>query len=348
MSIPVIEDSKVRFIFGVGNKRSDYEQADVRHLELVANDLHKIIKQVTADAEISKLSERFRTYIDSAPSGILIADLSGRFVDVNPAAIRLFGYSKEELLALTMDDIHPPELRHEVNKTFDVLKESSHYSSEVVLQQKDGTPFHALLDVVKLSDDRFMAFCSDMTEHWQLQEQLFLSQKMESVGQLAGGVAHDFNNLLTVILSSCGFLAEELHHGDPLFEDVGQIKAAGERAVSLTRQLLAFSRRQALCPEVLNLDRLLKDLNRMLGRLIGEDIEFITKTCPGLWSVKADPGQIEQVVEDEGAVRKLTARPGNHRFTIRRYIFPPMNRPPAPCLRCGHEYPVLRLNPCCT
>ncbi|MBW2703755.1 MAG: response regulator [Deltaproteobacteria bacterium] len=148
-----------------------------------------------------------------------------------------------------------------------------------------------------------------------LENQLLQSQKMESVGRLAGGVAHDFNNLLTVILSSCTFMAEDLRDGDPLLDDLQQIKSAGDRAVALTSQLLAFSRQQMLQPEAIDLNRTMENLDRLLRRLIGEDIDIATRMDPELWKVMADPGQIEQIVMNL-AVNARDAMPTGGKLTI--------------------------------
>ncbi len=130
----------------------------------------------------------------------------------------------------------------------------------------------------------------------KLEDQLRQAQKMESIGRLAGGVAHDFNNLLTVIQGYCALMQDQIPSNDPLLTDLEQIRRASERASSLTRQLLAFSRQQVLAPTVLNLNDLIANLQKMLGRLIGEDIALATILQPGLWSIIADPGQIEQVI----------------------------------------------------
>lgn len=152
-------------------------------------------------------------------------------------------------------------------------------------------------------------------EKERISEQFLQAQKMEAIGLLAGGVAHDFNNLLTVILSSCSFMVEELREEDPLLEDVRQIESAGDRAVSLTRQLLAFSRRQVLQTEILDLHGILKDLDKMLRRLIGEDIDLNTKIDAELWKVVADPGQIEQIVMNL-VVNARDAMPAGGKVTI--------------------------------
>jgi two-component system cell cycle sensor histidine kinase/response regulator CckA len=149
----------------------------------------------------------------------------------------------------------------------------------------------------------------------RLEEQLRQAQKMESVGRLAGGVAHDFNNLLTVIQGHCDLMLTQMSDRDPLLKEVKHIQQAGERAASLTRQLLAFSRRQMLAPIVLDLNDLVANLRKMLERLIGEDITLTTVLAPGLWSVTADPGQIEQVIMNL-AVNARDAMPTGGMLTI--------------------------------
>jgi nitrogen-specific signal transduction histidine kinase len=160
-----------------------------------------------------------------------------------------------------------------------------------------------------------VAFVLDITERKQLQQQLIQSQKMEAVGRLAGGVAHDFNNLLTAIFGYAELLTEELPEGSPARKDVEEIRKASERAASLTRQLLAFSRQQVLQPVVLSVNDLVEDVEKMLRRLIGADVELRTALAPDAGNVRADPGQLEQVILNL-AVNARDAMPTGGKLTI--------------------------------
>ena len=156
----------------------------------------------------------------------------------------------------------------------------------------------------------------DITEMKRMEERLLQSHKMEAVGRLAGGVAHDFNNLLTVITGFGDLLLSRMEKDDPRRKEAEEIRKAGDRAAALTRQLLAFSRRQVLQPEVVDLNRIVRDLGAMLGRLIGEDTGLETSLDAGLGRVKVDPGQIEQVVVNL-VVNARDAMPGGGKVTIR-------------------------------
>jgi len=155
----------------------------------------------------------------------------------------------------------------------------------------------------------------DITERRRLEEQLRQAQKMEAVGQLAGGVAHDFNNLLTAILGYCHLMLDEISEEDPLRLDLLEIQQAGDRAAALTRQLLAFSRRQMLQPQVVNINTLVRQLEKLLSRLISEDVELVTALAPDLRSVMVDPASVEQILVNL-AVNARDAMPVGGRLTI--------------------------------
>jgi signal transduction histidine kinase/CheY-like chemotaxis protein len=184
--------------------------------------------------------------------------------------------------------------------------------------RKDGTEFPIEVSLSPLETDQGRLISSgirDTTERLALEERLRQSQKMEAVGRLAGGVAHDFNNLLTIILGYSQILADGLPPGTRLADNTAQIKSAGERAAGITRQLLAFSRKQVLSPQVINLNDIVLNLDSLLRRLIGEDIEVMTVPANDIGMVKADPGQIEQVIMNL-ALNSRDAMPQGGKLTL--------------------------------
>jgi len=186
--------------------------------------------------------------------------------------------------------------------------------------KKDGQQVRVSLTVSPIMDGHggvasASAIARDITETKRMEEMFRQAQKMEAVGRLAGGVAHDFNNLLSVIIGYGEIVEESLKKDDPLRAKAEQINKAGRRAVGLTRQLLAFSRQQILEPTILNLNSIVSDVHKMLQRLIGEDIELVTALAPHLASVKADQGQIEQIIMNL-AVNSRDAMPEGGTLTI--------------------------------
>ncbi len=267
-----------------------------------------------------------RQVIDTSPYCTYVKDREGRYLLVNQRMADMHETTPEAMVGLTdlfvaekwlTGDAEIKEYRAAELEVID--KQQMRFIPEEEFTFRDGTKrwFQTTKSPITLKNkqDYLMSVSVDITDYKRLQEQLLQSQKMESVGRLAGGVAHDFNNLLTVILSSCSFMADSLHEEDPLLQDVREIKSAGDRAVALTRQLLAFSRRQILQKEVVDLNLTLKNLDKMLRRLIGEDIDIATEMDPGIWKVEADPGQIEQIVMNL-AVNARDAMPGVGKLTI--------------------------------
>jgi len=239
---------------------------------------------------------RFRSYVEHAPYGVFIADRAGRYVDVNPAASAITGYSREELLAMSIPDSLAPEDREMGARHFQTVLESGRSEGELYSVRKDGARRRWHVLAVTLSRERFLGFVQDVTERESLESQLRQAQKMESVGRLAGGVAHDFNNLLMGIMGYAEMCREAVGGDHPIREWLDEITHEVERSADLTRQLLAFARRQTIAPKVLDLNDAVANMLKMLRRLIGEDIDLAWEPGADLWPVKIDPGQVDQLL----------------------------------------------------
>jgi two-component system cell cycle sensor histidine kinase/response regulator CckA len=254
-------------------------------------------------SEALRLSEAsFRSMIENAPYGIYRATAAGQLLRVNPALERMLGYdSPGELLQMNLarDLYFEPDEHQRIIAL--LATKQSFKDVEVEWKRKDGTLTKARCSGLLVKDEGeeeayFEVFAEDATEKHLLERQLQVAQKMEAVGRLSGGIAHDFNNLLGVIIGYSQVLKKKLEIANPLREHAEEIEKAGQRAASLTKQLLAFSRQQVLAPAVLDLNALLTDLGKMLPRLIGEDVELALQLDPRIGRVKADQSQIEQVV----------------------------------------------------
>jgi len=261
----------------------------------------------------------FRSVIADAPYGIFRADLSGNFLMVNSALGKMLGYeSQEELLEVNLGTgIYRYPAEHQ--KLVEMSLCARHFKDvEVEWKRKDGAFITVRCSGWPTKDENstyIEVFAEDVTERRLLERKLYLAQKMEAVGRLSGGIAHDFNNLLGVIIGYIQVMKRGLPPGQLSYEYAEEIEKAGQRAVSLTRQLLAFSRQQILEPVVLNLNVLVTDMEKMLSRLIGEDVQLNLKLDPAIGQVKADPGQMEQVMMNL-AVNSRDAMPNGGSLTI--------------------------------
>jgi PAS domain S-box-containing protein len=262
---------------------------------------------------------RLATAIEQAGEAVVITDPQGTIEYVNPAFTLITGYDRDEVLGkntrILKSGKQDPAF---YDQLWAAILKGETWRGEMINRRKDGSTYTEQMSITPVRGARgnithFIATKQDITERKLLEEQLRQAQKMEAVGRLAGGVAHDFNNLLTIISGYGELLRERMGPQDIGY--VEEIIRAGERAAGLTRQLLAFSRRQLLSPRVLNLNLVVADLEKMLRRLIGEDVELATVKHPGLGQVRADPGQIEQVIVNL-AVNARDAMPQGGKLTI--------------------------------
>jgi two-component system cell cycle sensor histidine kinase/response regulator CckA len=274
------------------------------------------------DEALALSEEQFRNAFGNAPIGMAIVSTEGRWLRVNRALCEIVGYSEDELLARTFQDItHPDDLEADLAHVRRLLAgESRSYEMEKRYIHHDGHIVPVLLSVSLVRDANgeplhFISQIQDVTERHRLEEDLRQSQKLEAVGRLAGGIAHDFNNLLTAIGGYSELILERHGPEDRDHRDAEHIKRSADRAAKLTAQLLAFSRRQVLQPQVFRFDEAVTAIEDLLRRLIGEHVAVRTALGAGLAHVKADRAQIEQVVVNL-AVNARDAMPDGGRLSI--------------------------------
>jgi len=261
-----------------------------------------VCSDITDRKQAEQALRHLAAIVESSQDAIIGMTLDGVITSWNAGAVRIYGYSAAEASGQPVAMLAPPERQDEVARVLDRLRQGAPSEQlETVRVRKDGRPVAVSLSVSPIRDDQgvlsgISTIARDITAHRQLEEQFRHAQKMEAVGQLAGGVAHDFNNLLTVINGYSELLLSALPANVPTWQAAAQIHRAGERAAALTRQLLAFSRQAVLDPQVLDLNAVVLEIDKMLRRLIGEDIELATALQPEIDRVFVDPGQIDQVI----------------------------------------------------
>ncbi len=274
-----------------------------------------------AQEELLGATAKLQAVVDAAPVAVVSLDPDGRVLSWNPGAERTFGWSEAEVLKRPLPIVQEGGQDEFRRLREQVLSGQSLVGVEVRRRRKDGVLLDLNLFAAPLrgTDDSvigIMAVLVDITERKELETRLFQSRKMESVGQLAGGVAHDFNNLLTVILGNCEIVLSDMAGGRARPTEVEEIRSAADHAAALTRQLLAFSRRQILQPQVLSLNDTVQRTIELLRRLIGEHIELVTELDPDLANTRADPVEMDQVLINL-AVNARDAMPQGGRLTIR-------------------------------
>ena len=305
---------------GSGTAENGNRDLTTRTRQLVRT--HQEMK--SAVAERKRMAERLSqlaSIIELSTDAIVIYTLDGTIVSWNTGAEGVYGYSANEVLGRPRSVLLPPDQPDDLPATVATLKRGERIQRyETVHMRKGGKRIDVSMTMspVKDGNDEMVgaaAITRDISDRKLLEKQLRQAQRMEALGQLSGGIAHDFNNLLSVIGGYCELLEPELPPDGVLHRNCEQIKKAGEKAAGLTRQLLAFTRQQVLEPRVLDLNAVVLDLEKMLNRVIGEDIELRTSLDRGLAAVKADRGQIEQVIMNL-VVNARDAMPNGGRLTV--------------------------------
>jgi len=256
--------------------------------------------------------------VDRASVGISRSGPDARFLSVNEKMYKNLGYTREELLNMYVYDIDPEFSRERWQAHRKGLRAEGSTTFETIHRRKDGTifPVEVTATYLEYQNEGFaFSFSRDITERKQMEEQLLQAQKMEAVGHLAGGVAHDFNNMLTVILGHAELIKARLPHNDSSLKGILEIEKAAGHSRDITRQLLAFSRKQIIAPQQIDLNELIGNTKTTLARLIGEDIDLCFYPGQNLWRIKFDPSQIDQILINL-AVNARDALPDGGNLTI--------------------------------
>ena len=303
------------------SKSHRYGERDKKVLIFVSQQLASAIEHKKSEQALRRSEARYRSLVQSSVYGIYRSSVEGKFLDVNPAVIAMLGYeSAEEVLALDPQrDVFVNAEEHA--RLIEEFRRSGRMDGiEVKWKRKNGSAMTVRISgrAVASADepaDVLEAIAEDVTERRILEDQFRQVQKMEAVGRLAGGVAHDFNNLLMVISGYTEVILEQVEHEHPLYPKALAIQQASDRATSLTRQLLAFSRKQLMELKVVEVNTIVAEMERLLRPLIGENVELVTKLAPNVGRIRADAGQLEQVLMNL-VVNAKDAMPNGGRLVI--------------------------------
>lgn len=333
---PVMRAGQVVAILGVGNKSVDYTEKDIETVAYLSDVTWQLVEQKRIEEKQQASEQRYRDLYQSMMDAFVIVDMKGRIRACNRSFSMITGFTEEELKQKTYEELTPSSWhafeKRIVNEQILPFGVSEIYEKEY--QRKDGAVFPVELRTFLITDNEgrptgMSAIVRDISERkWaekerdKLQAQLNQAQKMESVGRLAGGVAHDFNNMLSVILGYAELALGKIDPADPLHHDLQEIYGAGKRSADITRQLLAFARKQTVAPRVLDLNATVESMLKMLRRLIGEDINLAWLPGANLKPIKIDPSQIDQLLANLcvnardaiAGVGKVTIETGNVSF----------------------------------
>ncbi len=334
LTVPIIAEEAIVAVVGVGNKEDEYTDTDVMQLKLFMDSVWMITMRKRAEKELLASRKQYLNLVEGTPDLITRVDTEGRLIFVNHASLKYYGLAPEECIGrLAFDFVHPDD-REGTESAFKTwLRDGGEiftYENRQVGVNIQG--HHHMVWSIRAEHDEngnvsgFASTARDITdrkhaeeENVKLEDQIHQIQKMESVGRLAGGVAHDFNNMLGVILGHASLALAKTDAAKPLHDHLEEIMKAAERSADLTRQLLAFARKQTIAPKVLDLNDTVAGMLKMLQRLIGEDINLTWQPAANLWPVKVDPSQIDQILANLSVnsrdsivgIGKITIETGN-------------------------------------
>ena len=300
LGVPLRDENKVIGLIVVQSYTDEnaYSESDLALMEFVSGQIAVSIKKKQIEEQLRILS----LSVEQSPALVMITDLNANIEYVNPKFVEITGYTSEEVInknpRILKSGLTPERTYLDL---WHSLVKGKEWRGEFQNKKKNGQIYweYAFISPIKNESGKithYLAVKEDISQRKMLQEQLMQSQKMEAIGTLAGGIAHDFNNILTVINGYSEFALMKLNEKDPLHKDVSSILSASKKAENLTRQILAFSRKQIYQPEIISVDKIISDLEKMTRRLIGEDIKIEFKTKKNIPNIKADPSQIEQIL----------------------------------------------------
>lgn len=304
IAYPLIEKDLVTGFIGLDTvtEEKDWSEAQIELIILFCECISSALKRKKAVDRGLNIEQKLRTLFEKIEDTVFVSSPKGHIIEINPAGIKLLGYeSLEEMTELSIpNDLYVKS--HDWEEYQSIIANKGFVKDyESVLKCKDGSKIHVIETTTTIKDDdgkiiAYEGILRDITKRKKLEQQLFQSQKMESIGMLAGGIAHDFNNILTAILGHSELLLLKMDENSPLYKDVSGIYNSGKKAENLVKQLLGFSRKQVIAPQVINLNEVVTELHKMISRLISEDIDVQIQLAERLKYVSADPTQIQQIL----------------------------------------------------
>jgi len=343
--VPFFSQGRITSVAAVANRALTYSQEDINQITSFLTGIQSIVEHKKTGEYIRLMADM----LDEAPGAITFHDFNGKFLYANRKTFEIHGYNKDEFMSLNLHELDVPESETLIQERIELINRYGEASFEVKHIKKDGRIFPLNIFVKKVTwkdIPAMLSIATDITERKmveeekeRLQSQLIQAQKMESVGRLAGGVAHDFNNMLGIILGFTELALEQVEQKHNLYDHLKSIEKAATRSADLTRQLLAFARKQTIAPKLLDMNDTVSGMLRMIRRLIGEDIDLAWMPGVKLWPVMVDPAQIDQIlanlcvnardaikgvgkitIETENIIFDDNYRPSHRDFTPGEYV----------------------------